>query len=162
MLEADQSLVDLTQGLARTGEVRWIGVRPGRRQPMQALAEVWAEPSTGLAGDRYIKDGKRQVTLIQAEHLAVLAALLGWQEAPAPELLRRNLVVAGINLMALKGAHFRVGEVLLEGTGACHPCSRMEEVLGSGGYSAMRGHGGLTARIVEPGVIRLGAGVVPE
>jgi MOSC domain-containing protein YiiM len=129
---------------------------------MRALAEAWADPASGLAGDRYATDGKRQVTLIQAEHLPVVAALLGWSEPPDPALVRRNLVVAGINLVALKGARFRVGGALLEGTGACHPCSRMEEALGAGGYSAMRGHGGLTARVIQGGMVAVGDAVWPE
>jgi len=97
------------------------------------------------------------VTLLQAEHLDVIAALLG--RAPgtvAPEALRRNLVIRGINLLALRQARFRVGGALLEGTGPCDPCSRMEEVLGGGGFNAMRGHGGITARVLEAGAIALG------
>jgi MOSC domain-containing protein YiiM len=98
----------------------------------------------------------RQLTLVQAEHLAVVAALLG-QEHINPALLRRNLVISGINLLALKGQSFRIGEVLLEATGECHPCSKMEARLGRGGYNALRGHGGITAKILQGGEIGLGA-----
>jgi len=65
-------------------------------------------------------------------------------------------VVSGIPLVALKGRRFRVGEVVLEGTAPCDPCSRMEAALGPGGFNAMRGHGGLCARIVSGGTMRLG------
>ena len=53
--------------------------------------------------------------------------------------------------MALKDVTFRLGGAVLKGTGPCHPCSRMEQVLGTGGYNAMRGHGGLTAIVLEDG-----------
>jgi MOSC domain-containing protein YiiM len=62
----------------------------------------------------------------------------------------------GINLLAFKDKQFRIGEVLLEYTGECHPCSRMEENLGPGGYNAVRGHGGITAQILKGGGIRIG------
>jgi MOSC domain-containing protein YiiM len=103
---------------------------------------------------------KRQVTLIQHEHLAVVAALLG-RDALPPELLRRNMAISGVNLIGLKNRRFRIGTALLEGSGSCDPCSRMEENLGPGGYNAMRGHGGITARVVRPGLIRTGDAVVP-
>ena len=115
----------------------------------------------GLDGDRRAAtatpDGGRHVTLVQAEHLEVVAALLG--RPIAAEAVRRNLVVRGINLAALRERRFRIGDAVLEGTGHCHPCSRMEEVLGTGGYTAMRGHGGITTRVVEPGTIEVGATV---
>jgi MOSC domain-containing protein YiiM len=112
-----------------------------------------------LRGDRYESSGKRQVTLLQAEHLAVLSSFAGRTVEPA--ILRRNILVSGINLVALKGARFRLGDALLEGTGPCEPCSRMEEALGPGGYNAMRGHGGITARVLETGWIRLGDALEP-
>jgi MOSC domain-containing protein YiiM len=69
-------------------------------------------------------------------------------------------VVSGINVLALKQARFRLGEALLEGTGPCEPCSRMEFALGPGGYNAMRGHGGITARVLASGWIGLGDALV--
>lgn len=115
----------------------------------------------GLQGDHRAKEkapnpnSKRQITLIQAEHLPVIAALTGHEQVD-PAWLRRNLLVSGINLLALKDRRFCVGEVFFEGTGACHPCSRMEEALGAGGYNAMRGHGGITAKVLTEGVLALG------
>ena len=145
----------------RPGRLEWIGVRGRRRGQVLVVDEVLAQAGVGLLGDHYrpgVK-GSRQVTLIQAEHLPVIAALTGRPDLK-PGLLRRNLAVSGINLLALKGMRFQVGAALLEGTGLCHPCSRMEEVLGPGAYNAMRGHGGLTARVLESGLLCLGDPVV--
>ncbi|HYJ18094.1 MAG TPA: MOSC domain-containing protein, partial [Burkholderiales bacterium] len=100
-------------------------------------------------------NGKRQVTLIQAEHLEAVAKILGKPQVRA-DWVRRNVLVSGINIYALRDRKFRIGEVLLEGSGTCDPCSRMEEVLGIGGYNAMRGHGGIIARILEGGFLRVG------
>ena len=143
----------------REGRVQWIGLRPARNAPVREVDAVQAVAGGGLAGDRYAGgSGKRGLTLVQAEHLPVIAALAG-HESVSPATLRRNLVVSGIAVAALKGQRFRIGEVLLEGTDSCDPCSRMEEALGPGGYNAMRGMGGLCARILEGGTLRLGDGV---
>lgn len=144
------------------GELVWIGLRPARRAPVLAVQEVLAEADAGLVGDRYCGSGKRQVTLVQAEHLAVLSAFARVPIDPA--LLRRNLVIRGVNLLALKNRTFSIGDAVLQTTGQCHPCSRMEQLLGAGGYNAMRGHGGLTARIVKSGRLRIGdpLTVLPE
>ena len=150
----------LLSNLPRSGSVEWIGVRPARREPMIVVDAVAARAGGGLVGDRFRggASSKRQVTLLQAEHLAVIAGLLG-QERVEPASLRRNIVVSGINLLALNGAQFTIGGALLEVTGACHPCSRMEETFGPGGYNAVRGHGGITARVISAGVIRVGDAV---
>ena len=144
------------QGVFRTGRVESILVRPGRLDPVTILDKVNALQNLGLEGDHYKnKGGTRQVTLIQAEHLDVLASLLEFDNV-GPELTRRNLVIRGINLLSLKGKQFNVGEALLEYSGECHPCSRMEKNLGVGGYNAMRGHGGITAKVINSGIIKVG------
>ncbi|ADV27957.1 MOSC domain containing protein [Pseudoxanthomonas suwonensis 11-1] len=156
---ADSPLGLLMSTLPRAGRVEWIGLRPARGAAMREVDSVEAAVGAGLSGDRYKGgSGKRDVTLIQAEHLPAIAALAG-HDALAPATLRRNLVVSGIPLVALKGRRFRIGEVVLEGTAPCDPCSRMEEALGPGGFNAMRGHGGLCARIVSGGTLRLGDAV---
>ena len=150
------SLQNLFDTLPQVGKLQWIGIRPERKAPMIELNSVEAIAGRGLVGDRYSsKHGKRQVTLIQGEHLTAIASLLG-RDNVAPALLRRNLVVTGINLIALKDKQFRVGGALLEYTGLCHPCSAMETTFGAGGYNAVRGHGGITAKIIETGVIAVG------
>ena len=158
---ADSELGKLMATLPRPGRIEWIGLRPKRDVSMDEVQQVVAETGAGLVGDRYGGgSGKRGITLIQAEHLPVIAALSG-HGSVQPATLRRNLVVSGLPLIALKGRRFRVGEVLLEGTDECDPCSRMEAALGPGGFNAMRNHGGLCARILEGGTIRLGDAVTP-
>ena len=156
----DSALGKLMANLPRAGRVEWIGLRPARAAAIQEVAEAAAVTGVGLVGDRYTGgSGKRGVTLIQAEHLPVIAALAGHAVVP-PALLRRNVVVSGLPLVALKGRRFRIGEVLMEGTDDCDPCSNMEAALGPGGFNAMRGHGGLCARIVQGGTFRIGDAVV--
>ncbi len=132
--------------------VVWIGIRPARREPLLPVAAAGMDPETGLDGDHYRSGTSRtrQVTLIQSEHLGAIAGYLGLERVE-PERLRRNVVTSGINLLALKGRTFRLGTALLLCTGECHPCSRMEAELGTGGYNAVRGHGGITARVPASG-----------
>ena len=155
------SLAALLAAPVRPGRIAWIGIRPARREPMVTLEAAELDPDRGLAGDRYTKRGARQVTLIQAEGLAAIASHLGLGEV-RPEDIRRNIVTTGINLLALKRRRLRLGEAVIELTGECHPCSRMEEVFGTGGYNAVRGFGGVTARVVAPGTLRVGDDVAPE
>ncbi len=159
MLNPESPLGRLTQSPAPPGVVAWIGVRPARRAPLHALDAVEIDEAQGLIGDHYVgRSRKRQVTLIASEHLAAIASYLDRAEV-SPSDLRRNIVTRGINLLALKDAWVQI-EAVLEPTGECHPCSRMEAAFGPGGYNAVRGHGGLTARVVRGGRVRLGDAIV--
>ena len=158
--EVDGDLAKLMAQFPRAGKLEWIGIRPERRAPLVSVTQVEAIAGSGLAGDHYASksNAKRQVTLMQAEHLEAVAKILGKPEVRAVGV-RRNLLVSGINLYALRDRQFRIGTVLLEGSGPCEPCSRMEEMLGVGGYNAMRGHGGIVCRVLEGGMMRVGDSV---
>lgn len=154
-----KTMQQLLSTFPRQGKIEWIGIRPARRETITIVNEVRVSPENGLEGDRYQgQSGTRQITLIQAEHLPVIASLAG-REKITPEILRRNVVVSGINLLALRNKVVQIGNISIEVTGLCHPCSRMEEVLGEGGYNAVRSHGGITARILKLGSIRVGDSV---
>ncbi len=153
------TLAELQSNFPGSGTVRWIGLRPEKRATLLEVDSVDVTVDEGLVGDRYKgRDRKRQVTLIQFEHLAVMASLTGLTDLH-PAMLRRNIAVSGINLLALKDKRFTVGDAVLEYTGLCHPCSHMETVLGVGGYNAMRGHGGINATVISNGQVKIGSSV---
>lgn len=155
-----QSARELMSVMPQVGTVEWIGVRPSREAPLCEVSEVIARAGHGLEGDHYDSvDGKRQVSLIQAEHLDAVASMLGKNQID-PRDVRRNIVVRGINLLALKDRAFLVGDVKMTFGALCVPCPRMETNLGPGGFNLMRGHGGITARVLADGTIRRGDNVV--
>jgi MOSC domain-containing protein YiiM len=162
MLNPDSPLSKLILAPALAGRVDWIGLRPRRQAPVICVTQASLDPVEGLIGDHYKSrtGAKRGLTLIQAEHLSAIGAYLG-QDQINPERLRRNVVISGLNLLSLKDRRFRLGSAVLEMTGDCHPCSRMEAELGTGGYNAMRGHGGITARVLEAGDFKLGDQLTP-
>lgn len=143
---------------SRSGRVEAIYLRPARREDIVSVQSVECNVD-GLRGD-HAKAGLRAVTLIQKEHLAVIASLAGLTEID-PRDLRRNVLVSRINLLALRKKEVQVGDLRLRISGPCPPCSRMEEILGPGGYSAMRGHGGVYAEVLKPGRIAIADSLQP-
>ena len=144
-----KSPLDKYLGTLGTGTVQWIGVRPRRREPLQSLTRVQAVVDLGLEGDHRMSKtpgSGRQVTLISQEFINQIAAHLCEADLD-PARLRRNIVVSGLNLNALRRQRFWVGEALLEAE------------LGPGGVIAMFGYGGLCAKVIQSGAIECGAAV---
>mgnify|MGYP000280053935 CR=1 FL=1 len=144
------------------GQLEWIGLRPARKADMHVVDSVIAKQTLGLEGDHRCEKtpgSARQTTIISQEYINLIAHFTG-RESIDPAILRRNLVVSGINLTALRHQQFRIGDAVFEATALCHPCSRMEKALGPGTIAAMLGHGGLCAKILQSGEIKVGDEVV--
>ena len=145
------------------GRIRAIQTSPGSGAPMVSHAEITATPGRGLEGDRYslglgswvkeIRPGDHELTLIECEQLAWLEQETG-QEL-THRMSRRNLLTEGIDLNALVGVRFRIGEVEVEGLRLCEPCKTLQEQTGLDILPAMVGRSGLNCRILTEGVIRL-------
>ncbi len=135
----------------QVGRVEAILVRPVKAGPVQ-LVDEWTlgDPAVDHGAER----DRRQVTLIQAEHVPIIHSLLG-REVPWTTF-RRNVLVSGFNLVAGLHGDFSVGETVLRGTMPCDPCHNMHEALGPGGFLAMMGHAGICSSVVTTGTIRVG------
>jgi MOSC domain-containing protein YiiM len=139
-----------------------IAIKPKSRAPMEPLDEARVTVESGIVGDRLGrggKDGKRQITILSDELwmdvCAGLRATLPWTTR------RANVLVRGVDLAALPvGTKLRFGgEVVLEVTGITLPCKRMDEA-----YPGLQGElhgrrGGLTCRVVQGGILRVGDGI---
>jgi len=160
------------------GSVVSIHLAPQASAPMQSVAEARAVPGRGLEGDRYFTGlgfysskpgyGGREVTLIEVETLEALAngavnaegQRLGIKLTAADS--RRNIATAGVPLSHLVDREFWVGAVRMQGTRLCEPCKHLEELTGSGVLGALIHRGGLRARILTEGTIRVGDIVRPS
>lgn len=155
-----QKVEQIKRHFPQSGRIEWIGIRPGKGHSVQELQEVEVSKDRGLEGDKAGQrpGGKRQVTLIQYEYIPFIQSLLPDSHFSIADL-RRNIGVSGINLNALKDQHIQIGDAILEVSGFCHPCSKIEQQLGYGIFNALRGHGGLTAKVTAGGRIAIGDSV---
>ena len=149
-----------------TGRVLEIWTAPEAAAPMVRRPAVAALPGVGLDGDRYALGGgtwaqypqlEKQVTLIDAAAVAEAAREAG--AALAPGDTRRNVVTTGIDLPALVGRWFAVGEVLLFGSKRCPPCRHLERLTGRKLVKALATRGGVNAAVFAGGTIAAGDAV---
>lgn len=151
------------------GTVEAIYVAPSAGEPMQPLPEVEAIAGQGLAGDRYregtgyysnrsLADGSREITLIEAEVLEKLARGSGVRLDPSES--RRNVLTRSIRVNDLIGERFHIGEVVCEGIRICEPCTYLEKLTGKRVMRPLVHEGGLRARIVCGGTVKVGDGIL--
>ena len=136
--------------------VERIFIAPLKNAPTREVAVVEAIAGEGLEGDRNRKPGRSpgaQLTLIEAEHIEAFAKATGY--AMRPEQPRRNVVTRGVRLNDLVGKRFRVGEALCEGIELCEPCRKFRDLTHPEAIRFFVHKGGLRARIVEGGIIRV-------
>lgn len=123
---------------------------------MIELEEVECVAGKGLVGDRFFgwkEDYKGQVTFFQHEVHEALCAQFG-VSGLAPSLYRRNLITEGVDLNHLIGQEFEVQGIRFLGTEECRPCYWMDQAMAPGAEEAMRGRGGLRAKILTSGILR--------
>jgi len=139
------------------GKVNYICVRSKRNNPVEIKETVFAIKDQGLDGDYYNRPGNRQVTLIQQEHLDILAIKMKMDNID-PSMTRRNIVVKDIDLLTLEGKMFKIGEAILQYSGYCEPCKKMNKTVGNGGFEimAIEKLGGITTKVIKDGLISIG------
>jgi MOSC domain-containing protein YiiM len=138
------------------GRVEGIFIGPEETLP-EPVERVRAVAGSGLEGNRYFYDEAppgRALTLIQAEALEGMLEDTGIELSAAES--RRNVLTSGIDLNALVGKRFRVGEVECLGVELCHPCSSLEKLTQKGVIKGLVNRGGLNADILTDGEISVG------
>ena len=144
-----------------SGRVEAIAIAAAAEAPMALVEQATARAGHGLEGDRYAEGAGtfsnphsrgHDLTLIEAEFVDTLGV--------APEVPRRNVVTRGIDLNALVGRRFRVGEAECEGQRLCEPCAHLQRLTEPRLLRALVHRGGLRADVVSGGVIRVGDAVV--
>ena len=132
--------------------------RPAGAHPSLDLPSVQCRAGLGLEGDRffgYRPDYGGQVTFFD------WAAYVGIREDLAvpglrPDAFRRNVIIEGMPLRSLIGARFAVGGVEFEGMSEAKPCHWMDAAVAPGAEAWLKGRGGLRARILTDGLLRVG------
>jgi MOSC domain-containing protein YiiM len=130
---------------------------PPAQHPMIELAAVRCLAGRGLEGDRFLDykpDNPGQITFFAEETLLGLAEALGLRQLELPAL-RRNVLTRGGDLPALIGREFTVQGVRFAGVEECRPCYWMNQAVSPGAEAWLRGRGGLRARILSDGVLRV-------
>lgn len=141
-------------------DYNFTGYRPGASgiSPPQYLLEAQLIAGKGIQGDRYAQrrsGHNKQITFFDSAHIDALSAWCG--RAVLPEQVRRNVFVRGADLPSLVGQAFTLQGISFEGIEPCHPCYWMDHSIFPGAEDFLAGKGGLRARILTDGLLRLGA-----
>jgi MOSC domain-containing protein YiiM len=146
------------------GVLTGIWLTPETAAPMRRVPSAQLLAGRGLEGDRYALGGgtwaqypdlEKQLTLIDAADVAAVAAEVGVPLTPGDT--RRNLVTAGVDLPALVGRWFAVGDALLFGVKRCPPCTHLERLTGARLVKAMVHRGGINAAVFSGAPVAEGA-----
>lgn len=130
--------------------------QPAGTALMTEVAEVECVAGKGLVGDRFFgwkEDYKGQVTFFEHEQYERLCEKFGAMGVP-PSAFRRNIITKGVDLNALIGVEFEVQGVRFLGTQEAAPCYWMNQAFAEGAEEALKGHGGLRAKVLSDGVLR--------
>lgn len=131
--------------------------QPAGEHPAYAMEEIECVAGHGVRGDRFFDYGdnyKGQITFFSSEVFADVCRLLN---APtiSTSVARRNVVTEGVDLNSLIGKTFTVQGVEFEGVCECRPCYWMDSAIAPGAEKALQGRGGLRARILSSGRLRV-------
>jgi MOSC domain-containing protein YiiM len=155
--------------LALTGRIEHISISPGhnffyrdKNNPeyykAASLEEVRCVAGRGLEGDRFFDfkaDYNGQITFFDLDVFDEMARALGVSHR-LPATVRRNVFVRGIDLNALVGRKFSLQGIVFEGTQECAPCHWMDYSFGPGAHAFLKNRGGLRAKILSTGLLRVG------
>jgi MOSC domain-containing protein YiiM len=131
--------------------------QPPGENPAVEVAAIQCVAGRGIRGDRFLdfKDNyKGQITFFASEVFAEVCRQLGVRDK-APGVTRRNVITAGVDLNSLVGVEFELQSVRFAGTAECSPCHWMDEAIAPGAEAALQGRGGLRARILTSGTLRV-------
>ena len=129
--------------------------KPAGTNPIIEVDEIECVAGSGIRGDRYFDhkpDFKGQITFFEIETHEALCERFGI-EGKGPETYRRNVIVEGQDLNEWIGEEFEIGGVRFLGTEEAKPCFWMNEAFCEGAEEALKGKGGLRARILEGGTL---------
>lgn len=132
--------------------------QPAGEHPSLEVPEIRCLAGRGIEGDRFLDfkaDYKGQITFFSAEIYDELCARLGVRDRP-PSAFRRNVITRGVDLNSLVGREFTIQGVRFLGMAECSPCDWQDGAFAPGTEAALQGRGGLRAKILTDGMLRVG------
>jgi MOSC domain-containing protein YiiM len=140
----------MSECAVRVGE---LFVAVARRKPMQRVDQAEVIADRGFGGCLHGRTGsRRQVLLVESETLAEFEL--------SPGVLRENITTEGLrHRELLVGQHLLIGDAILQVTGPCEPCDRLEEIR-KGLWQDLDGRRGTLCRVIKGGTIRRGDGIL--